>query len=757
VATQTAAPLEAITLEEAGSPQRDLTIWIYLLFFTSGIPAIIYQIVWQRALFALYGINIESVTIVVSAFMLGLGLGSLGGGWLSRRANVPLVSLFGFAELGTAAFGMISLPLFHYVGEHTLAQPLWVTGTISFLLVVIPTTLMGATLPLLIEHLVRSNGSVGGSVGALYFVNTLGSGAACIVAVRPLMANLGQTGSVRAAALINVLVGLCALIYSRRTAPDWRRDGSVTANESTQSSSLMLPFYLALFCAGFCGFIALSYEIVWYRLLAFASQDYAAIFASLLGTYLIGIALGSRFAEGYTERNSSARATPVVALTLLASGVLSFLVAPVTAFLLKFLSPVRSDGGWLPTFVFLVLLCHAAMLFGALFPLIAHCSVGSKQAGQGVSRLYAANIAGSTLGVLLVGFVLMDKMSLYQITSILLAGSVLVVLAFSVVVVEPSKLRRVLLVAGCIASLAVVPVVRPVFSTVYDRFLFKQAFPILYFQEIIENRSGTISITPDSMIFGGGVYDGYFNVDLLNDKNMIVRPFALSAFQATPSNVLMIGLGSGSWAQVIANNPAVNKLTVVEINRGYLDAIPNHPETASLLRNPKVTIIIDDGRRWLRRNPDAKFDTVIMNTSFHWRNHISNLLSTEFLQLVRPHLNAGGILFYNTTDSDDVIATAATTFPYILRIFNAVAVSDSPLKFDRARWKQVLLAYAIDGKRIVDRNNPEQMTKLDQIINVPNDVPPNRNSIEEDAGIRARLQRRKNLIITDDNMGLEWR
>jgi spermidine synthase len=201
--------------EEQGKSRRCDHLDLPVLFI-SGIPAIIYQIVWQRALFSLYGINIESVTIVVSAFMLGLGLGSLSGGALSKSNRLPPVALFGVAELGIAAFALASLGIFQSVAEYTRTRPLWITGIISFLLVVVPTILMGATLPLLTEHLVRTSRNVGSSVGALYFVNTLGSGAACILAVRPLMAHLGQSGTVRCAALVNGLVGVSALIYSFR-------------------------------------------------------------------------------------------------------------------------------------------------------------------------------------------------------------------------------------------------------------------------------------------------------------------------------------------------------------------------------------------------------------------------------------------------------------------------------------------------------------------------------------------------------------
>src|SRR5476649_179179 len=109
---------------------------------------------------------------------------------------------------------------------------------------------------------------------------------------------------------------------------------------------------------------------------------------------------------------------------------------------------------------------------------------------------------------------------------------------------------------------------------------------------------------------------------------------------------------TGSWAQVIASNPDVASLTVVEINPGYLALIARSPQVASVLSNPKVTIVTDDGRRWLRANPGRHFDAIVSNTTWHFRASVTNLLSVEFLDLGRLHLNPGGIFFYNTTSSD---------------------------------------------------------------------------------------------------------
>ena len=191
--------------------------WIYAVFFLSGFAALLYQIVWQRALYAIYGINIESVTMVVTAFMLGLGIGSVAGGIVSKDPKRPVLLMFALVELGIGLFGVVSLAVFHAVGEVTLGMSAVATFLVTFLLVLVPTLLMGSTLPLLVGHLVRENKNVGKSVGTLYFVNTLGSAFASAAAVLFVLGRAGQAGSVRAAAIMNVTVSLLAYIAHRRS------------------------------------------------------------------------------------------------------------------------------------------------------------------------------------------------------------------------------------------------------------------------------------------------------------------------------------------------------------------------------------------------------------------------------------------------------------------------------------------------------------------------------------------------------------
>ena len=206
--------LDLTTSTDAAKRSERLSQWtrvLCVLFFFSGFPALIYQLTWQRQLFLIFGVNIESVTIVVTAFMLGLGVGSLAGGWLSNRRGIRPLPLLAAIELLTGAFGVVSLTIFDKVGEWMIGLSLPATAAGSLGLVIVPTLLMGATLPVLVSHLVRRSGNIGSAVGLLYYVNTLGAGAACLVCALLLFPFLGMSGSIYVAAAINFTVAVGAL------------------------------------------------------------------------------------------------------------------------------------------------------------------------------------------------------------------------------------------------------------------------------------------------------------------------------------------------------------------------------------------------------------------------------------------------------------------------------------------------------------------------------------------------------------------
>jgi predicted membrane-bound spermidine synthase len=734
------------------------TPWIYYLFFFSGFPALIYQIVWERALFALYGVNVESVTVVVTGFLLGLGLGSLAGGYLSRIPGAPLLALFGAAELSTAAYGLFSLRLFHQVGHYTAGISLFGTTAISFALLLIPTMLMGSTLPMLVAYSVRRSRSVGGSLGLLYFVNTLGSATACFLAAAVAMAMLGQSGSVAAGAAINATVGIGALAvyYLHRAEPvrPWGADSFDPVDAAHDQSAAMLSLPVAAIFVGLSGFIALAYEILWYRLFSFSSGSDARVFAYLLGAYLAGIALGGLVAHDLTNRATSVRSKRqylrLIAWFVVFANLAGFVAAPAMGLAAQHLSV---------SFVMLIIAVGAAFL-AATFPLISHIAIANDTgAGYGISLLYFSNIVGSALGSFVVGFVLMNFWGARDISVFLvLAG---VALGISLLAAGgPSRGEMCSALAAAAAVCVAIPLLaNPLFNDLYEKLLFKTKYhPHQSFGHLVENRSGVIAVTQQGEVFGGGVYDGFYNVDPMHDVNGLFRIYALSSFHPLPRKVLMIGLSSGSWAQIVANDPEVQSEEIVEINPGYLPLIPQYPPVRSLLHNPKVHIIVDDGRRWLLANPDASYDAIVMNTTFNWREHATNLLSVEFLKMVRQHLLPGGVLFYNTTHSREVLLTGVTVFPYGLRVGNFLALSDRPIVVNSDRLEKILRDYRIDGKLVFDLQNPVGSARFHEMIAMTHrfntDESLDRPSMEYADSIRSRC--RGSRIITDDNMGTEW-
>lgn len=746
------------------------------IFFVSGFPALLYQLIWQRSLFAIYGINVESVTVIVAAFMCGLGLGSLGGGWLSSRRGVPLLLAFAAIEFVIGVFGIGSLQLFNWVGTLTLGLQTLATGLVTFALVVLPTMLMGATLPLLVEFLVRRTGNVGNSVGLLYFVNTFGSATACFAGSLFLFERLGQQGSVRFAALLNILVGLAALVAWRlnrdpdpepsapapgevasapaadapEPAPNEAATSEAAPSEAAPSEAtptspkLSLPFGLAVLLSSVAGFISLSYEILWFRVWSYAWASLAASFGLLLGTYLVGIALGSSIARKYCV--GEGLALRALGWFVVAANATGFLVAPLAArSLSKF--PITTS---------LILVAVAAGALGAILPLVSHAAIPpDRRAGARLSYLYLANVIGSTGGSLLTGFLLLEVLGL-QATSILLATGGLL---GGAAVLLYAKERKGRIAAGFVLGLLPVLASGWLFDGFWERLLYHREYTGQRFEHTAENRSGVINVTSDKVVIGGGAYDGRYNVSPVVDPNHIVRAYAMGAFHPAPKKVLEIGLSSGSWAQVLVTHPTVESLHSVEINPGYVELIKKYPEVSSVLENPKFELSVDDGRRWLQHHPEARFDVIVMNTTYHWRAHASNLLSQEFLTIVSKHLEPGGVLIYNSTGSSEVFRTAIGVFPHVGRFFNQVIASKDPLQPDQARWRKTLLAWQIDGKHVIDAERDR--ARLEEILgyfDVYKDKKPGEDfgwlAYEPPAYLKKRIGEGR--IITDDNMGTEW-
>jgi spermidine synthase len=704
-------------------------IILHGVFILSGISALIYQLVWQRALLTIYGSNVESVAMVVAAFLAGLGIGSIAGGWISKSTRAPLVLLFGLAELGVGAYGLISLKLFDAVGALTSVQSHGLTtGALVFLLVFLPTLLMGATLPLLVAHQVRDTAHVGQSVSRLYFVNTLGAALGAFIAAHWLLGGFGMSGTTHIAACLNAAAALIVLLALRKPVVE----STDSAAPPTAAPTCEISFRTALLWSALSGLLALSWEIIWSRVFNFTSASKAPVFGYMLGSYLLGLALGSLLSPRLLKQVGELRSK--LARWVMFASVAGFLVAPFTAI-------VSTNMFWECGYAFVI---FAGALIGLTFPLLCHAAIPpGKDTGSQLSRLYLANIIGSGAGSLLTGFVFMEWLSLHLLSVLLLVLSWLWVEGIARFQL-PARMRW--------QPLFMVLITLSPFQSFYERLQYKHAFGHgMHFAQIIESRHGVITVDTSNAVYGNGAYDGMIGTKL-EPKSWLVRPYFLSAVRDRIENVLVIGVASGSWTQILVNHPQVKKVTAIELSHGYLDLIRARPEVASLLTNPKLELVIDDGRRWLRQHPDARFDAIVMNTTHHWREFASALLSREFLTEVKAHLGPDGIAFWNCTESPRAARTGMEVFPHTMMVMNHCLASNAPLEPDRERWQKVLATYYIDGQPVIAADQIEGVLDFlkGEALPVPGDMWHwcRRQAMEAAWGDAK--------IITDDNLGHEY-
>lgn len=722
---------------------RNSGSYLSFLFFVSGFAALIYQIVWQRTLFSFYGVNIESTTIIVSLFMFGLGLGSLVGGVAAGRYPERAPELFLICECGIGAFGIISLPLIHYVSELTLHSSPLVVSMAVFGLLCIPTVLMGATLPILVGRLYRYNRNVGKSVGALYAINTAGSAVACFITADVLFSITGQQGAVMTAAACNLFVGFLVWRYVRRLSnvPDAKtnaacpieKPGTATLVDKADSRGRVL---ILLFAAA-TGYISLSQEIIWMRIVSFMTGGRPRDFAHLLGLFLIGVAFGAVYGQRLCAKktNSSSPARILGGLMIVSSITYYFSIAGIAMLRNQSLS-----GGLALTHILVV---WESFLLGGVFTIVCHYVAGSgRLVGLAVSRVYAFNTAGCVMGPLLTGFVLMNRFGTDRLVLGLSIGGLAI--GGLALLATTGRLRVAGPAAVVAAACALAFIHVPIYDRLYERMM--GATKGQRFKYVIENRSGVITVQTNSQadtVFGGGVYDGKMSIDPVSDLNLIRRCYMIAALHPKPEEILEIGLSGGSWARVLADYQPLKELTVVEINPGYMELIRQYPSHSMILQDPKIKIEVDDGRRWLQRNPGRRFDFILQNTTFHWRSHVANLLSREYFALCKRHLKPGGVVYLNTTGSRDVAFTAAHVFRHVVYYMNFIAMSDEPFLLSPAQIRRNMLEFIDEHGPVFGR--AETRSILDEMSNTPlKDIAP------------AILGEQNLSLITDDNMACEY-
>jgi len=482
------------------------------------------------------------------------------------------------------------------------------------------------------------------------------------------------------------------------------------------------------------GFLSLSQEILWIRLLGFATSGLPQAFGFVLGSFLIGIALGAMAGKRCCECSKNLTATGGVVLMF--AGFIDLVLPWLAIQALKMPAPAHLLG-------LAALIAASAFLKSILFPIAHHLGTEASQGkvGVSVSRVYFANILGSTMGPLVTGLVVLQILSLQE--SFVAVGTLTCLVGF-VCLVRTLRPLQLLLPSAALAGTAALAMPFPLVEHLILRDEPNRG-PINFVQQ---SRYGILHTRADALggdwVYGGNAYDGRVNTDLLVDSNGIQRVYLLAALHPSARNILEIGVGSGSWTAVLAGMPSMDKLTVVEINPGYEELVARYAESEAAMAVPGVELIWSDGRNWLKEQQGAKFDLVVVNTTFHWRAYSTMLLSRDFMELVRAHLADSGIYAFNSTGSHDAFATAQAVFPYVYRFDTFAIAANHELNLDSGTAVRRITQIALPLDKMIDASDPRVLAKIQSMVTGFHRYGATDDSVDAE-------------VITDDNMVVEYR
>lgn len=661
-----------------------------VLFAATGFSALTLQVTWQRVISLHSGVDLASTTTVVAAFLGGLGLGSLLGGRLADRVG-PRRSLefFAGANVAIGAFAAVSTWLFYDLYRAIAPSLGSAAATFAFnaAVVVVPTTLMGLSLPLLTRGVVHRLHDAGPVVGRLYGINTMGAAAGAAVAGWVLVGTFGFVPVTLFAGGVNLVVGL---VVFARTRSDTTIDdvGERTAVAATAEPTPVegRPIWPWMVAYAGTGAVALGLEQVFFRLVDTVMRSNSYSFAHVLSLYLllfgIGAAIGSRLVRRGVDTQRwflllqagaavGALAGPFVLLEVLPrvglGGPLEEYFAS-DGFNIGFgqITSARGFAGFVFAYVVAPMLFMAVPVLcaGAAYPCIqATVSDRIDQLGRRTGTLLFSNIVGNVAGTLLTGYVLIDRLgtagTLRLLAGLLLGGVVVASLATSRVGRRST--------AG-VAAVGVLGAALLVGAPSNDRlwsFLHSADGSLV----LAEQRSCAVALRRDGtgndiLHINGSSQNGY----PFDDYHVLIGLVPALA-HPEPTNVLAIGLGIGATAYGMATDPSVRRVEVVELCGGQYPLLETLAEQrpafelTRLFADPRVKTVVGDGREHLLV-VDDRYDVITVDTLRPQSGYSGSLYSKEFYELVAERLNDGGI-FTQWIPTSRVLNTAAQVFPHV--------------------------------------------------------------------------------------------
>ena len=704
---------------------------VYLLFFISGITALVYEIVWTRMLTLVFGHTVFSVSIVLAAFMAGLGLGSYLFGYAidhlpetnssSSGGDVPAALLiYGWVEILICVSGVLLSLLFanfsgiyaslhSFIPESIPLQNL-IKIVFAFGLMLIPTTFMGATLPIMSKYCVTDDSKIGTQVSLLYALNTLGAASGCLITGFFLMGTFGVLQTVLLAAGANLLIGVGALSIYVETVPG--------ANWKFRLPSLRIPrmswntdqeFWRGI--SFICGFTALAYEVLWTRLLVFSISSTVYSFSMMLTVFLLGIFLGSLLLIPLAGRIHNVRTFLLIlqggtGLYVIASiyGLESILSAPWNSYNLTqpasaFLRYFKDSAG---------LMLIPTLLLGMCFPLlIKTVSGGHQNVGKATGQIYSANTFGAIWGSLCAGFLFLpnlgSQVSLTLVATLNLLTMVLLFRTGNYLTLPVRKGLTVVFAAVILFVNMAIP------NDLLNSFFMRDSAgkrnlkKLMYFEEGL---SDTVAVFKDDY----GVLDPTAKRLITNGVSMSASNLIATRYMKLfahvpillvdhPDDVLVVCFGTGQTTGAAGLHPRVKTVDSLElsssvINAGEMFADQNH----NVLHNPKVNFVIQDGRNHLLTT-HKRYDVITSEPPPPRTAFTVNLYTQEYYELQKKRLKPGGIAAQwiplhsqGQKEVDMHFKTFQSVFPHTMgwiSVANEILIigSDQPIRIDFEKLK----------------------------------------------------------------------
>ena len=658
-----------------------------VLFFLSGATGLIYELLWVRLLYQAFGSTIQSVTTVVAAYMGGLGLGA----WLwGRRADrhARPTALYGWLEIAIGLFGLVSplvLSVAHrvYVGAAGAWQlaggaSVALRFGLAAVVLLVPTTLMGGTLPVLTRAFMGAERrELKPSLARLYGLNTLGAVAGTALAGFFLIEYVGIRASLWATAALNVALGAIALRLSdprpfAQGEPDSRYSPDPGQKPGEHPSSTALR-RTALVLLAITAFASLLDEIAWTRVLVMIVGGSAYAFTLVLLVFLLGIGIGSALVARRGAAASDATADAAVAQSVTAAGAgLLFVLFGVLPGYIIAVFQMQSLGA-VERLVAIGLAVGAVVLIpavgmGMTFPLLTDLVAPRDAAGGAdVGRAYALNTLGSIVGAALTGFVLVvtlgsDLTLRLGVLINVAAGLGLAALAARRVAEGSEQHRRLRLRVLGAGGLATAGLACALAAPRWDTRLIdlgpsiyaRQAMDHAAVREFLAHRgvrqlayqeswNATVSVWesgPGRTLKVNGKADASDHGDMDTE---ILLGLAPAAARPGPASALVIGYGSGVTTRVLADVPGMQRVRVVEIEPAVLAMsrlFVRVNDTVLARRN--VSVVVDDARSALQIDR-ARYDVIVSEPSNPWLAGVATLYTPEFFRIVRERLTDGGV------------------------------------------------------------------------------------------------------------------